>query len=102
MVDLKNKTSGSAFGQRNKHQCRTVTDHKPAWYQLFCNWGARPATNWTFLEALVIGLKGFSHFSPLGCPEQLPDQMMQIRRHVPWEESAPHSAQAGPTLSAEP
>ena len=49
-----------------------------------------------------MGLKGFSHFSPLGCPEQLPDQMMRIRRHVPWEESAPPSAQAGPTPSAEP
>lgn len=47
-------------------------------------------------------MKGFSHFSPLGCPELLPDQMMQIRRHVPWEESAPHSAQAGSTPSAEP
>ena len=95
MVDLKNKTSGSAFGQRNKHQCRTVTDHKPAYIN-------SSATNWTFLEALVIGLKSFSHFSPLGCPEQLPDQMMQIRRHVPWEESAPHSAQAGPTPYTEP
>ena len=68
MVDLKNKTIESAFSQRNKHQCRMVTDHKPAWYQLFCKWGARPGNELDIFGGPRCGFEGFFSLLSPGMP----------------------------------